>query len=75
MPKPYLLLFFAVGHASACVHTGHLPGGPPPEYEETPLPKGMTISTPAPSSTQAPAPALAPLPAPPSPPLPAPASH
>jgi hypothetical protein len=31
----------------ACVHaTGHLPSGPPPEYEETPLPTSASTALP-----------------------------
>jgi hypothetical protein len=32
---------------AACVHaTGHLPSGPPPEYEETPLPTNASTRLP-----------------------------
>ncbi len=58
--------------ASACIHgTGRLPEGPPPEYEESPPPKGMRPPL-------APAEPLRPEPAKdagaPSPPTPPPAS-
>jgi hypothetical protein len=56
MPRP-LLFAMSVLLAAACVHgTGHLPAGPPPEYEETPLPPALSsaAATSAPAANSAP---------------------
>jgi hypothetical protein len=50
MPRPRvaILMLVAFPILTACVHaTGHLPSGPPPEYEETPLPTSASTALPA----------------------------
>jgi hypothetical protein len=48
-PTPLVSLVLAASCAvAACIHaTGQLPGGPPPEYEETPLPTSASTTLPA----------------------------
>jgi len=43
-PLPVLLLLLLTAHLG-CLHaTGHLPAGPPPEYEESPLPAATSAA-------------------------------
>jgi hypothetical protein len=62
MPKLALAALTAMLSLPACIHaTGHLPSGPPPEYEETPPPKGMATDTsPPPVAALSPVAPLAP---------------
>jgi hypothetical protein len=46
-PRFVALLVALLLSAAGCVHaTGHLPSGPPPEYEETPLPTSASTALP-----------------------------
>jgi hypothetical protein len=61
-----LLVTLALALAG-CVHaTGHLPSGPPPEYEETPLPTSASTVLPGDAALPSLPPALPPASKPPS---------
>jgi hypothetical protein len=55
-PTPFVCLVLAASClVAACVHaTGQLPGGPPPEYEETPLPTSASTTLPTGSAVTLP---------------------